>query len=43
MGALVCLLTVGQAGAFNQEHLGTLLETKQCSYCDLSVSIQGDA
>jgi len=36
MGVLVCLLTVGQATAFNQEHLDRLLGTKQCPSCDLS-------
>ncbi|MFW5767789.1 MAG: pentapeptide repeat-containing protein [Bacteroidota bacterium] len=36
MGTLFCLLTVGQAAAFNQEHLDKLREQNACVECDLS-------
>ena len=34
--AVVCLLGIGQAGAWNQADLDKLLETKECKGCDLS-------
>lgn len=36
MVALVCLLTAAQAGAFDQDDLNRLLETKTCTRCDLA-------
>ena len=36
MAAVVCLLGIGQAGAWNQADLDKLLETKECKGCDLS-------
>ncbi len=36
MAAVVCLLGIGQAGAWNQADLEKLLKTKECKSCDLS-------
>ncbi len=36
MAALGCLLTIVQAGAWNQADLDMLLETNACSGCNLS-------
>ncbi|SMP62655.1 Pentapeptide repeat-containing protein [Desulfonatronum zhilinae] len=36
MVAVVCLLGIGQAWAWNQADLDKLLETKECNGCDLS-------
>lgn len=36
MAALICLLTIGQAGAWNQNHLEQLLKLRHCPFCDLS-------
>ncbi|MFP4236809.1 MAG: pentapeptide repeat-containing protein [Desulfonatronovibrio sp.] len=36
MGTLVCLLTGGQAAAFNEDDLDRLLEHNECPECDLS-------
>ncbi len=36
VAALVCLLNIGRAGAWNQDELDRLRETNACSGCDLS-------
>jgi len=36
MAALVCLLGMGQAGAYDQDDLDRLLKTNSCSSCDLT-------
>ena len=36
MAALACLLTIGQAGAWDQAHLDQLLRLRHCPMCDLS-------
>ncbi len=36
MAALVCLLTIGQAGAWEQDDLDKLIETNACENCNLS-------
>ncbi len=36
MAALLCLLTIGQAGAWDENHLEQLLKIRHCPACDLS-------
>ncbi|MFN2268631.1 MAG: pentapeptide repeat-containing protein [Desulfonatronovibrio sp.] len=36
MAVLVCLLTIGTAGAWDENHLEQLLKIRHCPACDLS-------